>query len=173
MPPVKPFLHFILQPLIILFLFVMVLADCTPRPRRSFLPNIPGYDETQKELIILDKQLLEISGIFHVKDGVIAANNDEHGRIYFYNLNDKSIDVFKFAGKGDYEDIVVIEPVFESLVTAVRGLRRLQLHAAEKVLRETKVRIETEAKAETAALASGRTAIVLIPVLVHSNRSWI
>ena len=112
MPPVKPFFHFIPEPLIILFLFTMVLTDCTPRPRRSFLPNLPGYDETKKELIILDKQLLEISGIFYLKDGVIAANNDEHGRIYFYHLNNRAVDIFKFAGKGDYEDIAVIDTTY-------------------------------------------------------------
>lgn len=111
MPPVKPYFDFSLRLLPALLLFMMV-SHCTPGPRRSFLPNIPGYDETKKELVILDKQLLEISGIFYLSNGIIAANNDEHGRIYFYDQNKKSIDVFKFAGKGDYEDIVVVDSTY-------------------------------------------------------------
>jgi hypothetical protein len=92
--------------------FVLLFSNCTPKPRRSFLPNIAGYDETKKDVIILDKLLLEISGIFFMKDGRIAANNDEHGRIYFLHLPDGAIDIFKFSGKGDYEDIVVVDTVF-------------------------------------------------------------
>jgi hypothetical protein len=104
---------------------IMLFADCTPKPRRSFLPNIPGYDETQKEVVVLNKLLLEISGVFFMKDGRIAANNDEHGRIYFLNLPDGAIDIFKFSGKGDYEDIVLVDTVFY-LIESKGNIHRIE-----------------------------------------------
>src|SRR3712207_3397440 len=115
MPPGKLTFHFYLRSLVLVAfvaLLVTLLSGCTPKPRRSFLPNIPGYDETKKEVMVLNKTLLEISGMFFLKDGRIAANNDEHGRIYFLRIPDGAIDVFKFSGKGDYEDIVSVDSVF-------------------------------------------------------------
>ena len=97
---------------LILFSVFFVFSTCTKGVRRSFLPAIPGYDETKKEVLVLDKQLLEISGMFFMKDGRIAVNNDEYGRIYFLNPKDGSYDIFKFGSKADYEDIVQVDSMF-------------------------------------------------------------
>src|SRR5690349_17331359 len=80
--------------------FLFLCATCQTRPRRSFLPNIQGYDESKKEEFILDKKLLEISGMFYLPDGRIAANNDEEGKIFFLKLPEGTVEHFKFGGKG-------------------------------------------------------------------------
>ncbi len=38
-------------------------SGCTGQGK-SFVPSIPGYDATKKSTIVLDKDLLEISGMF-------------------------------------------------------------------------------------------------------------
>src|SRR4051812_14087436 len=92
--------------------FLFLCATCQMRPRRSFLPNIPGYDESKKEEFILDKKLVEISGMYYLPDGRIAANNDEEGKVFFLKLPEGSLEHFKFGGKGDYEDLVQVDSFF-------------------------------------------------------------
>src|SRR5689334_10111137 len=90
---------------IILLTLVMNITACEMKPRRSFLPAIPDYDQYKKKVLILDKKLLEISGMFYEQNGKIAAINDEVGKIFFINEKDGSITEMKFGGKADYEDI--------------------------------------------------------------------
>jgi len=61
---------------------------------------------------ILDDELLEISGMFYLDDGRIASINDEDGRIFLINMQDGSFESHKFAGKGDYEDLVKVDSFF-------------------------------------------------------------
>ncbi|MFT4155706.1 SdiA-regulated domain-containing protein [Parafilimonas sp.] len=58
----------------------------------------------------MPKELDEISGItFHSKaSNIIYAEQDEEGKAFACNLNDGSIRKTKFAGKGDYEDIQLL-----------------------------------------------------------------
>src|SRR4051794_19123953 len=96
----------------ICFLLLLSVASCHPRARKSFLPAIPGFDESKKQVLILDKELKEISGIYYLADGRLAANNDEDGRIFYIDPKDGSFESFKFAGKGDYEDILRVDSFF-------------------------------------------------------------
>ena len=68
-----------------------------------------GYDlENPKEKIKLHYDLQEISGLSIVENGVLACVQDELGRVYFYDLNEKEIiKNIKFAKSGDYEGIEV------------------------------------------------------------------
>jgi uncharacterized protein YjiK len=67
--------------------------------------NINDY-----EVIKMPKELKEISGITFISDSVIAAIEDEHGIVYYYNIPKKRIiKTFKFAQNGDYEDIVKVK----------------------------------------------------------------
>jgi hypothetical protein len=93
-------------------LFFFIVTSCEVKPRRSFLPGIAGYNEMKREMKILDDELLEISGMFFMEDGRIASINDEEGRIFLINLNDGTFESHKFAGKGDYEDLVKIDSLF-------------------------------------------------------------
>jgi hypothetical protein len=97
------------------FLTWMTLnIGCSASSGRSFMPHVPGYSEKQKEVIVLKKKLLEISGIFYQQDGRIASMNDEDGKLFLFHPgdDDDSIETFKFAGKGDYEDIVQINGAY-------------------------------------------------------------
>lgn len=68
-----------------------------------------GYDFSSGEKIFLTSKLEEISGFAMVpgSDTLLKAVNDEEGRIFPVNLNQakEKTTSFKFAGKGDYEDI--------------------------------------------------------------------
>ncbi len=62
------------------------------------------------EIIEVPKELKEISGITFINDSVVAAIEDEHGLLYFFNINRKEIlRKFEFAKDGDYEDLVRVD----------------------------------------------------------------
>ncbi|MDN5213952.1 SdiA-regulated domain-containing protein [Fulvivirgaceae bacterium BMA12] len=67
--------------------------------------NLGAY--TQK--YVLKKELREISGLSYYKKDQLACVEDEHGRVYIYDLKEKSIgQVIKFGKKGDYEGIEIV-----------------------------------------------------------------
>lgn len=85
---------------------LLVVVGCGTNSGRSFLPHIPGYPQEKRQLIVLDKAFMEISGMFYLPDGRIASIDDEEGKIFLIKLNDGTFESIKFAGKGDYEDVV-------------------------------------------------------------------
>ncbi|HUR12567.1 MAG TPA: hypothetical protein VM012_14425 [Flavitalea sp.] len=92
--------------------YLMVLAlpaivGCTATSGRSFLPPVPGYNEKQKQLMVFDGELLEISGMYFLPDGRIAMNNDEEGKIFLVNMQTGAFESIEFEGKGDFEDLVL------------------------------------------------------------------
>jgi hypothetical protein len=89
-------------------LLISSLAGCTQHGK-SFVPSIPGYDATLKKTIVLDKDLLEISGMYYLPDGRIASMNDEDGKIFLINNTTGDFTVTKFGRKRDYEDIVATD----------------------------------------------------------------
>lgn len=98
---------------IIIVVLIAGLYSCQQNKGRSFIPGIPEYKDAKREVIILNKKLKEISGMFYQKDGRIAAMNDEIGRIFLFNLaTPDSIETIEWGGKGDYEDIVKVDSVF-------------------------------------------------------------
>ncbi|MFC5282983.1 SdiA-regulated domain-containing protein [Pedobacter alpinus] len=66
--------------------------------------------ETSENIVIdLPKKLQEISGITFITDSLVAAIEDEHGIIYYYDLGKQEIiKEYTFADDGDYEDIVKV-----------------------------------------------------------------
>jgi len=89
-------------------LLIVCLAACRQQGK-SFVPAIPGYNATLKKVIILDKDLLEISGMYYMPDGRIASMNDEDGKIFLINNTTGEYTVTKFGRKRDYEDIVAVD----------------------------------------------------------------
>lgn len=91
-------------------LYILLLASFTgcSRQGKSFVPSIPGYNAANKQVIVLDKELLEISGMYYLPDTRIAAINDEDGKIFLVNSTNGDYTVTKFGRKRDYEDVVMV-----------------------------------------------------------------
>lgn len=75
---------------------------------KSFLPPIPGYNAANKQVLILDKDLLEISGISFNANHQIAAINDEDGKLFLIDPATGNFTHTKFGKKRDYEDVVTL-----------------------------------------------------------------
>lgn len=94
--------------LIFVSLFIVLSFQACSRQGKSFVPPVPGYSTANKQVIVLDKELLEISGMFYLPDTRIAAINDEDGKIFLINSTTGDYTVTKFGRKRDYEDIVMV-----------------------------------------------------------------
>jgi SdiA-regulated len=79
---------------------------------KSIVPSIPGYDASLKKTILLHKDLVEISGIFYLPDGRLAAINDEEGKIFLVNNATGEYVMGRFGKKRDYEDVVKADSFF-------------------------------------------------------------
>ena len=94
--------------------YILLISSFTgcSRQGKSFVPPVPGYNAATKTTIVLDKELLEISGMFYLPDGKIAAMNDEDGKIFLVNSTNGDYTVSKFGRKRDYEDIAVVDSFY-------------------------------------------------------------
>lgn len=94
-----------------------------------------GYDFKKPIKHILPERLNEISGIAFLNGnaGRFYAVNDEEGKLYYFNLTDKKYPFSKFSGKGDYEDLSVLN---DNRVVVLKSDGSLYLFAADAV--ETK-----------------------------------
>lgn len=80
------------------------LSSCLNQQKKKSTSEV-AIDSTH-EVIEVPKKLKEISGISFVNDSVVAAIEDEHGVLYFFDLTTKEIiNKFSFAEDGDYEDL--------------------------------------------------------------------
>ncbi len=84
----------------------MIYGSCNRLDGKSFVPAIPGYNETEKSMVILKRPLREISGIDYISHNKLVAINDETGKIFFVNPFTGRHEVFEFGKKEDYEDVV-------------------------------------------------------------------
>lgn len=92
----------------LLYIFMFSCLTGCSRQGKSFVPDIPGYSAINKQEIILDKELLEISGMYYLPDSRIAAINDEDGKVFLINSATGDYTVTKFGRKRDYEDVVAV-----------------------------------------------------------------
>jgi hypothetical protein len=97
--------------ILLYILLGLSLTGCS-RQGKSFVPSIPGYHIDTRQTIVLDKELLEISGMYYLPDTRIAAINDEDGKIFLINSSTGDFTVTKFGRKRDYEDVVVIDSFY-------------------------------------------------------------
>lgn len=88
------------------FFYMMINTGCDRLEGKSFVPAIPGYDESQRKVVILEKPLLEISGIDYIDHDKLVAINDESGKLFFVDPVSGDYEAFQFGKKGDYEDVV-------------------------------------------------------------------
>lgn len=96
---------------ILTILLIAGFSGCTGQGK-SFVPSIPGYDATKKTTVVLDKDLLEISGMFWLPNNTIAAINDEEGKVFLVDPEDGDFQVRKFGKKRDYEDVVLMDTFY-------------------------------------------------------------
>jgi hypothetical protein len=93
-------------------ILIVLCAACISQSGKSFVPKLQGYTEKQKQLYVLKKEMLEISGIAYVSDDKLAAINDEKGQLYILDLKSDSSISYKFSGKGDYEEVVKTDSAY-------------------------------------------------------------
>lgn len=104
MPAIKSF------PILISFL---IMASCNHWSGKSFKPGIEGYNNSHKSVLVLDGELLEISGQVNLSHSTFAAINDEDGVIIRFDLsNSEMTQSTKFGKKGDYEDIAHVDSMY-------------------------------------------------------------
>lgn len=89
------------------FVNLVFFSACAQRPKNYDSPN--GYDFTNGQTIFLPDALHELSGIAFPKERskLIFANQDESGKVYFFDPDDPKLEEIKFAKKGDYEGIAI------------------------------------------------------------------
>jgi uncharacterized protein YjiK len=88
----------------ILLLITICLAACGAKENS----NIPYQINTPSHIYKMDEVLHELSGISFIDEENLACVQDEAGEIYIYNLTGESISkTIQFAGKGDFEDLVI------------------------------------------------------------------
>jgi hypothetical protein len=92
-------------------ILAVLFTSCSATTGKSFVPLVQGY-LPKHQLFILPKDLLEISGLVHMRNLEFAAINDEDGELFFINLEDNDMQKFRFKGKGDYEDLAMIDSTF-------------------------------------------------------------
>jgi hypothetical protein len=94
--------------LILIFLFLLPLRNGLDK--NPVKENIEGYNlSSPDKTFILPYELSEVSGVTFLDSVTVAMIQDEFGIIFIFDLSEKRIksQVF-FAGKGDYEDITLV-----------------------------------------------------------------
>ena len=72
--------------------------------------NLPYDFENPSEKYDLPDKLKEISGLSYYKKNQLVCVNDEQGKIFIYDLNEKKIvDKIPFGKDGDYEGVEVVD----------------------------------------------------------------
>jgi uncharacterized protein YjiK len=94
-------------------LFMLVsLVSCSGKKGKPFLPEVQGYDNMNRQVFILHKKLLEISGITYINNRTLSAINDEDGKIFRIDFSDEKPAAIEFGGEQDYEDIAIVDSTY-------------------------------------------------------------
>jgi hypothetical protein len=102
------------NPLLLIFLNLLVLImGCKSKDTSSY-PNPPGYDFSKPYVYKLPSILDEISGvIYYSKDSGIFAIQDEKGWLFKIHLKTPlEVERWKFSNGGDYEDLALVDSNF-------------------------------------------------------------
>jgi uncharacterized protein YjiK len=99
--------------LVILFWFLKGKSKKENKDKKNDFSNlvqIPGYNlKLPTQTYILPNKLTEISGLSYYNDSELYCVNDEHGKIFVYNLDERDIrKTIEFGSDGDYEGIEVV-----------------------------------------------------------------
>jgi uncharacterized protein YjiK len=148
-----------------LFVLILFLAgNC--RPKHKLYKSPPGYDfSAMMETTKLDLKLREISGLAwdHMKNEFVSIN-DERGKIFYLDKETKAIrQTYDFAGKGDYEDIALVNGV-PYILESNGTIYRFNIDSAGNTSNTEvgKLPIEGARDFETMYYDPGRKALVLL-----------
>lgn len=118
------------------FIAMFLFAGC--RQKMKMFKSPPHYDFSVPYTDKLDLKIKEISGIVWDKDkNEFITHNDESGKLFFLDKETKMIkSEVRFAGKGDYEDIALVNGVIyvlrsDGLITKMVPDSTGQLQGAE------------------------------------------
>jgi hypothetical protein len=94
-------------PFVFLLLISLAIGSCNGQQHYN---SPQGYNLNAPVKIFMPDALTEISGLaFHNgKANMIYAEQDEEGKVYYFNPGDIHLMYTKFDKKGDYEDIAII-----------------------------------------------------------------
>jgi len=94
----------------VLSIFITFIAVSCVGKKEKALAMPPGYDLSKPQKYSMPDILQEISGIAFNKgdNSFFYAQQDEDGKLFKLPLGTKDETVTKFAGKGDYEDVAII-----------------------------------------------------------------
>jgi hypothetical protein len=124
------------------------MMSCDHWSGKSFKPSIPGYDDRRKTVLVLDGELLEISGQVNLSQSTFAAINDENGVIIRFDLSNAALtQSTKFGKKGDYEDITLVDSVYY-IIESNGDLHEVTPHK----MKSTQYKFELEKKIEFESL---------------------
>ena len=91
------------------FLLIFLLPACHDGDKKADQEQIESHKITKHHTYPLSAELKEISGITFINDSLIAAIEDEHGIVYFYNIQkNKIVRKLEFSKPDDFEDLVVV-----------------------------------------------------------------
>ncbi|HEY9168722.1 MAG TPA: SdiA-regulated domain-containing protein [Lutibacter sp.] len=90
------------------FIIFSLLLSCQAQPKVTF-DECKSYDLKQPSVVWeMPSVLDEISGIEILAHQKVICHNDEHGNLFVYDLNNKTIEItIPFAEAGDYEDVAI------------------------------------------------------------------
>lgn len=94
--------------LILLFLSFFIFISCQKQPKGNF-DECKSYNLKKPEKIWeMPFELNEISGIELLENQKIIAENDEEGKLFIYDLKNKTIEkTISFGKDDDYEDVAI------------------------------------------------------------------
>jgi hypothetical protein len=86
----------------------LVISGC--KQKTTVLKSPPGYNLQEPTTVKLDLRIKEISGLeWDPIKNVFLTHVDESGKLFYLDRDTKQVlDEFKIAGKGDYEDIALV-----------------------------------------------------------------
>lgn len=99
--------HFRLLIFVALYFILPASSGCQP----ANYDSPPAYNMAQPKTFILGESLHEISGISFLGQNMdtLYAIEDENGKLFYFHLGDASYEHSKFAKKGDYEDLAILQ----------------------------------------------------------------
>ena len=92
-----------------LFFLPLFFLSCNNSKSQTY-KSPPGYDVNKPEKFGVSASLNEISGIAFLKGSVESALavEDEKGKLYQFSIGKDNVLISKFAKKGDYEDVTIL-----------------------------------------------------------------
>ncbi len=130
------YLYFYASRVFLASFFFLFLVSCK-NPKSRVIQSPPHYSFKNVLSAKLDRRLLEVSGItWNPEKNYFLAHNDEEGILFILDKDLKGIvREYKFAGKGDYEDValynnepyilrsdgVIIKVIIDSAGNSVKG----------------------------------------------------